>query len=278
MTEASYLQISGLTHRYPDFYLEPISLEVKAGETLVIVGESGSGKSTFLRLLAGFEQAEGGDIFLSGRQLCHKGSQIPPEARGIGMVFQDYALFPHLKIKANIAFGLKGKSRRQKTERVGEMLHFVGLESYGERYPHELSGGEQQRIALARALAPQPDLLLFDEPFSNLDAVIHHEVRSELQTLLEKAGTTTVFVTHDISDALVLADRMLVMRKGKVMQIGSPDELKSTPADPYVAQLLELDTHLHSLPDDPGAITVRGQVVFRQETPEGEEITLMIKK
>lgn len=211
-----------------------VSLTVNDGEFITLLGPSGCGKTTTLRLIAGFELPERGRIVLHGRVVAENGSGLPPEKRQIGMVFQDYALFPHLNVGDNVGFGLRG-GKQEKTARVSEMLALVGLDGLSARMPHELSGGQQQRVALARALAPQPDLVLLDEPFSNLDAALRVRVRTEVRAILKAAGVTVVFVTHDQEEALSLSDRVAVMFEGKIAQFDTPQTIYHRPADRAVA-------------------------------------------
>lgn len=215
--------------------LQDISFAVEQGELIALLGESGSGKTTLLRIIAGFEVANAGAVHLSDTLLCDQSTFVQPERRGIGMVFQEHALFPHLSVKKNITFGLKDKSLHD--ARTREMLNLVDLANHEQRYPHELSGGQQQRIAIARALAPAPNLLLLDEPFSNLDESLKEKVRMEIRDILKKSNTTALFVTHDTKDALSVADRILVLKNGRIQQFGTPDELFNRPANAAVAHL-----------------------------------------
>lgn len=202
-----------------------ISFTVEKGEVISILGRSGSGKSTILRLIAGLEMPDDGSFTLNGRKIIDARTFIQPEKRGIGMVFQDYALFPHMNVEENILFGLSKMSRKDKKRRVDEVLELVELEGFEKRYPHQLSGGQQQRVALARAIAPEPDLILLDEPFSNLDADLQVKIRGDLRRILKKANTTAVFVTHNINDAHALADRIVKIKDGKIDKIGRPCDL-----------------------------------------------------
>lgn len=229
-----HLQIRDIEFKYKnskDLVLNKVSFDMKEGELLAIVGESGSGKSTILRLLAGLETPLSGEIAVGGRVFWDKKTNLMPEERGLGMVFQDYALFPHMTVEKNIMFGLKKMSLFNKKTRVEEMLTLVDLKGLGKRYPHELSGGQQQRVALARALAPQPKLLLMDEPFSNLDANLHDKIRNELEGIIRKAGITTIFVTHNKRDALESADQVIVMEKGQIIEHGVPVDVFSEKVD-----------------------------------------------
>lgn len=214
-----------------------LTLNAEQSEFLTLLGPSGCGKTTTLRLLAGFEQPDSGLIRIAGQVVADDERFIPAEKRSIGMVFQDYALFPHLNVFDNIGFGMPGR-KKEKRKRVDEMLALVGLMGYEDRMPYELSGGQQQRVALARALAPKPDILLLDEPFSNLDAALRVQVRGEVRDILRAAGTTTVFVTHDQEEALSLSDKVAVIFQGHLQQLGSPFDLYARPATRMVASFV----------------------------------------
>lgn len=214
-----------------------LTLSVHEGAMLTLLGASGCGKSTMLRLIAGFETPDEGTITVGGRLLAGRGTFIPPESRQIGMVFQDYALFPHLSVADNIGFGLGGRAKDNQA-RIAQMLALVGLDGYGKRMPHQLSGGQQQRVALARALAPAPRIVLLDEPFSNLDAALRKLMREEVRRILKETNTTAIFVTHDQEEALSLADVVAVMQGGRLLQIGTPHELYHIPTVRDVALFL----------------------------------------
>ncbi len=213
-----------------------VDLDVQAGSIVALLGPSGCGKTTMLRLLAGFERADAGAIWIGGRQVDGD-VWVPPERRGVGMVFQDYALFPHLDVLRNVGFGLERRERRglRRNPRLAEVLELVDLTGLEHRYPHELSGGQQQRVALARALAPEPSVVLLDEPFSNLDAALRSQVRADVKRILSAAGATAVFVTHDQEEALSLADQVAVMDAGRIVQVAEPERLYHAPADRGVA-------------------------------------------
>lgn len=229
------LHLEELKKSYPNFKID-LSLSVGSGELVTLLGPSGCGKTTFLRLVSGLIQPDNGRIRLGGRRI----DPLPTEQREIGIVFQDYALFPHMNVAENIAFGLKMKNwRRERIRpRVDELLALVHLRGYEERKVTELSGGEQQRVALARALAPNPRLLLLDEPLSALDARLRKMLRSEIRRIQQKLGLTTVYVTHDQEEALALSDRIAVMRDGRIEQTGSPREIYRLPATPFVAAFI----------------------------------------
>ena len=231
--------VRGLTKSYGTVpVLRGVDLRVPAGSRTVVLGPSGCGKTTLLRLIAGFAQPDGGTIVVGGQVVAGAGVALPPERRGVGYVPQEGALFPHLTVAANVAFGLPGKDR-QTGGRVETLLELVGLEPrYARRYPHELSGGEQQRVAVARALAPQPRVVLLDEPFASLDAALRDGTRRAVMDALTVAGATSVLVTHDQAEALSLADQVAVMRDGRVAQAGSPVEVYRRPVDLAAATFL----------------------------------------
>ena len=214
-----------------------VSFQLRKGQLLALLGPSGCGKTTTLRLIAGFETPDTGSIEIGGRVVAGPGAYVPPEKRRVGMVFQEYALFPHLSVEQNVRFGLD-TSREDKGRRVGEVLELVGLGGLDKRMPHELSGGQQQRVALARALAPEPDLILLDEPFSNLDAGLRLRVRAEVRSILKQANATAVFVTHDQEEAMSLVDQVAVMLEGTVRQVASPRHLYYQPACREVAAFI----------------------------------------
>ncbi len=219
--------------------VDGVDLVLRAGRIGALLGPSGCGKTTLLRLLAGFERPDAGAIVIAGETVAGPGRHVPPERRRIGMVFQDYALFPHLGVAANVGYAL---GRRPDRARVEEVLELVDLAGLGDRRPHELSGGQQQRVALARALAPAPAVILLDEPFSNLDAALRDRVRSEVRDILRAAGVTALLVTHDQEEALSLADTVAVMDAGRIRQTGTPEEVYGTPASRWVAEFLgEID-------------------------------------
>jgi iron(III) transport system ATP-binding protein len=219
--------------------VEAVSLTVDRGEILALLGPSGCGKTTTLRLIAGLERLDAGTISLDGQMLADgENYHRAPHQRGIGVVFQDYALFPHLNVLENITFGLRSGSREANRARAMEMVRLVGLGDLTHRYPHELSGGQQQRVALARTLAPAPRLVLLDEPFSSLDALLRQQTREEVRQILQKAGATAILVTHDQEEALSFADRVAVMRKGGIDQVGTPEEVYYGPKTLFIAQFL----------------------------------------
>ncbi|MFF6782596.1 ATP-binding cassette domain-containing protein [Streptomyces sp. NPDC012510] len=215
--------------------LRGLDLTVPGGALAAVLGPSGCGKTTLLRIVAGFLRADAGTVTLGGRTLTGPGVHLPPERRRVGIVPQEGALFPHLSVARNVAFGLAGPDRGERRRRTDEMLDLVGLAGHGDRMPHELSGGQQQRIALARALAPRPDLVLLDEPFNALDSALRAGVRADVRAALRATGATALLVTHDQQEALSTADLVAVVRQGRVAQCDTPQELYRSPADPWVA-------------------------------------------
>jgi iron(III) transport system ATP-binding protein len=218
--------------------VDDFDLEVKRGEILTLLGPSGCGKTSVLRLIAGFERTEIGRILIDGVQVAGGHDWTPPERRGVGMVFQELALFPHLSVKKNVGFGLHYWPAESRDDRVDEVLRMVNLSSFRDRYPHELSGGQQQRVALARALAPSPLVILFDEPFSGLDADMRRQVRQEVKDILRRSKMTAVFVTHDQEVAFDLSDRIAVMNNGSIEQLDSPENIYHYPQTRFVARFL----------------------------------------
>jgi iron(III) transport system ATP-binding protein len=243
--------------------LKGIDLDVPAGSLTAVLGLSGCGKTTLLRVIAGFERAERGFVSLGSRVLDDGHTYIPPERRGIGYVPQEGALFPHLTVKKNVGFGLSREERRGSA--VEDLLEMVGLPSLADRYPHQLSGGEQQRVALARALARKPEVLLLDEPFSSLDASLRTRVREEVHALLRAQGVTTVLVTHDQEEALSLADTVAVLRNGTIVQGGTPDHLYTLPVDVELAQFLGAVNLIDADFDRGTARTSLGMLVLRSD-------------
>ena len=233
------LQAEKLSKRFDTQTLavEDISLKVKPGEFLTLLGPSGGGKTTTLRLLAGFEKPSSGRIQIGSRIVADDAHFTPPEKRRIGMVFQDYALFPHVNARENIGFGL-GRNTKERSKQIERMLALVGMAPYAERMPHELSGGQQQRVALARALAPNPDILLLDEPFSNLDTGLRAQVRTDVRRILRETETTAIFVTHDQEEALSLSDEIAVIFEGKLLQLATPHAIYNRPVSMRVAKFV----------------------------------------
>jgi iron(III) transport system ATP-binding protein len=238
------VRIKGLARRFGDVIaVDSVDLEVRAGEMLTVLGPSGCGKTTVLRLVAGLDTPDGGTIDIGGRRVAGGGAMVPPERRRVGMVFQDVALFPHLSVRDNIGYGLRGDPDRE--VRINELLELIDLPDAARRMPHQLSGGMQQRVAVARALAPRPDVVLLDEPFSSLDAALRTQLRGDVREILRAAGTAAVFVTHDQDEALTLGDRMAVMVRGRIEQIDVPEVVYGEPATPFVATFVGTTNLVH---------------------------------
>ncbi len=243
-TGIAALECRGLVRRFGDTVaVDGVDLVVPRGTITALLGPSGCGKTTILRMIAGLTAPDAGAITIDGRLVSGPGVGVPAEQRNVGLVFQDYALFPHLSVAGNVAFGLRGQARAQRRARVAEVLDLVGMGEHGDRLPSELSGGQQQRVALARALAPAPRVVLLDEPFSSLDASLRTTVREDVRAILQEAHATAVFVTHDQEEALSLADRVAVMRQGRLHQVADPHTLYTRPSTRFVAEFVgEADT------------------------------------
>jgi iron(III) transport system ATP-binding protein len=236
-TIAAGLSLSGVTKYFGSHAaVHEFTFDIAPGEIICLLGPSGCGKSTLLRLIAGIEPLDAGRIAIDGLEVSMPGRSVPPEERGVGLMFQDFALFPHLRVIDNVAFGLKKLGKSVARAEAQAALDRMGLAGYADRYPHMLSGGQQQRVALARALVPRPGVLLMDEPFSGLDSHMRHAIRTETLAILREVRATAVIVTHDAEEAMRLADRIVVMRAGRLIQAGSATELYVKPADIYVAQ------------------------------------------
>ena len=239
MSAPILLEVEGLKHGYDgETVLDGVSFAVDAGEIVCLLGPSGCGKTTTLRLVAGLERPAGGRVAIAGETVTGPGLTVPPEQRRVSMMFQDYALFPHLRVRDNVTFGLSRLAGREQRRRADELLDKVGMSAYAGSYPHVLSGGQQQRVALARALAPEPYLVLLDEPFSGLDPELRGRVRDDSMHLLKTSGAATLFVTHNAEEAMMMADRVVVMQAGRVVQNGTPEEIYCEPTCPFVATFL----------------------------------------
>lgn len=254
--------------------LREVSLRARAGEFLTLLGPSGSGKTTMLRLLAGFEKPTSGSVWIGAKLVADGSRFVPPEQRKVGMVFQDYALFPHVDVASNIGFGLRIDAA-QRDKQVRRMLDMVGLPKFSERMPHELSGGQQQRVALARALAPNPDVLLLDEPFSNLDSDLRAHIRNDVRQILRETETTAIFVTHDQEEALSLSDEIAVIYEGSLLQLAAPHIIYNRPGSIQVAKLIG---EANVLPARAQGLTARSRLgEVKLYHPRNGEVSLMIR-
>jgi iron(III) transport system ATP-binding protein len=275
MTLLEIKHLSKRFHRVGTPTVNDVNFSLEAGKIVALLGPSGCGKTTTLRLIAGFEQPDAGEIKLEGRTLYGPGMDLPPEARGIGFVFQDYALFPHLSVLENVIFGLHHLPKSERLERAREVLALVGLLVFQDRAPHQLSGGQQQRVALARALAPRPKLILLDEPFSSLDAQLRASTRLEVRRILEQIGATALLVTHDQEEAMAFADRLIVMRDGRIEQEGSPERVYAQPRTAFVANFLGRTNLIPGRATGLTCKTIFGQITL--ETPANGPIMLSIR-
>ncbi len=274
------LEIDNVTKRFRSSggeALKNITLDVEEGELLALIGESGSGKTTLLRLIAGLESPSSGSIRLRGEMIVGPHTFVPPEKRKIGMVFQEYALFPHMTVEKNISYGLHKMEAAAGRKRMLEVLKWVSMSDLANRYAHELSGGQQQRAALARALAPNPGIILLDEPFSHLDGVLKDQMREELRTILKKSGTTAVFVTHDTMDALSVSDRIALLQDGELQQIGKPRDLYEKPSNLYTAGFLGKINLVRGYCTPEGILTDFGNFPVKNQGMEGQEVILTIR-
>ena len=264
----SKLELKGVVHRYGrQTTVNGVDFRLAQGRIACLLGPSGCGKTTLLRCIAGFEALVAGEVRINDGVVSAPGRRVPPERRQVGMVFQDYALFPHLDVAGNVGFGLGGVAAVERAERVRQLLETVGLAGQGGKYPHELSGGQQQRVALARALAPRPQLVLLDEPFSNLDVDLRERLSVEVREILAKEGMTAVLVTHDQHEAFAMADEIGVMAEGRIQQWGTPHALYHRPANRFVADFVGKGTFV------PGEVLDAGQVRIELGTPALSEPT-----
>jgi len=279
-TQVSIIELAGVTKRYhPDHAaaIDALSLTVARGHTLAVLGPSGCGKTTLLRLIAGFEEPTDGAVLIGGTCVAGGGAWVPPEQRGVGMVFQDYALFPHLTVARNVAFGLHRMDRRDRLSRVRDVLDLVGLSGLEHRLPHQLSGGQQQRVALARALAPNPIVVLLDEPFSNLDPDMRSRMRTEVDAILQQSGATTVLVTHDHEEAFAMADRVAVLNQGRLEQLGTPEVVYHLPTTPFVAEFVGQADFVPGSVDGLQVRTELGPFPNTSGFPNGMTVSVMIR-
>jgi putative spermidine/putrescine transport system ATP-binding protein len=253
--------------------LDGLDLDMHPGELIALLGPSGCGKTTALRVLAGLEDADSGRVLVGGKDI----TALPANRRDMGMVFQAYSLFPHLTARENVEFGMKLRGRRRVPGRAAEMLELVGIATHAQRYPHQLSGGQQQRVALARALAIQPQMLLLDEPLSALDAKVRVQLRDEIRRIQTEVGTTTLFVTHDQEEALAIADRVGVMKDGRLEQLGAPAEVYLQPATAFVADFVGLSNRLPGRLDRDGVTVLGAWLPLVTPAGGGPDVTALVR-
>ena len=256
--------------------VQDASFEVREGEMVCLLGPSGCGKTSTLRLIAGLDRPNSGKVSIKGKTVSSKQKVVPPHKRDIGLLFQDFALFPHLTVSQNIAYGLVSSDRRETGVRVDELLRRTRLSEHADKYPHMLSGGEQQRVALARALAPRPKLLLLDEPFSGLDTMLREQMREETVGTLKELGVTSIMVTHDPEEALTEADRIVLMNKGQIVQIGEPRELYKFPSSVFAAQFFGRISQINGVVDGGNIKTDLG-VFPNPELSDGIEVQVLLR-
>ena len=274
---ASALSLDQVSHAYGEnLAVDGVSLELEPGEVVCLLGPSGCGKTTVLRIAAGLEKLQKGTVRLGGKVVAGNGKDLPPEDRGVGLVFQDYALFPHLSVEQNVAFGVRHLSAADLRVRVQHALAQVGMEAHGDSYPHMLSGGQQQRVALARALAPQPRVMLLDEPFSGLDARLRNQIRDDTLHLLKESGAAALLVTHDPEEAMFMADRIALMRDGEIIQLGAPAELYFKPKDHFVANFFGDINRLEAVVQGGSVATPFGRVAV-EDLADGCPVDVLIR-
>lgn len=271
------LEVRGLCHHYADQEaVSDVSFAIEHGEVVCLLGPSGCGKTTLLRIVAGLEAVQQGQLYFNGELLAANGrAHVPPERRSVGLAFQESALFPHLSVLDNVIFGLQQMGAGQRRERAGDLLEQLGMASYVGAFPHTLSGGQQQRVALARALAPSPQLMLLDEPFSSLDARLRDRIRDDTLHVLKKLGAGALLVTHDPEEAMFMADRIVLMRQGRVVQVGTPRQLYCEPTDPFVVTFFGEVNRLEGVVSRGYVHTPVGPVATDQ--PDGRRVQVLVR-
>jgi len=274
MSTLAFEEVSHAYGRLPA--VKNVSLSVNDGELVCLLGPSGCGKTTLLRLAAGLENLQRGRVLINGEIMADGRREVPPEERSVGLVFQDFALFPHLNVRDNVTFGLRTLNRNGRVKSADAALRQVAMEGYAEAFPHMLSGGQQQRVALARALAPQPQLMLLDEPFSGLDVQLRQEVRDQTLHVLKAAGTATVMVTHDPEEAMFMADRIALMYGGRIQQVGRPEELYYRPANAFVASFFGDINRIGGRVEEGKVPTALGDLP-PGAAREGEEVEILVR-
>ncbi len=274
------LQLQNLGKRYDgskEWAVKGFNLTVRKGEINALLGESGCGKTTLLRLIAGFEVPTAGAVVLNGQTVAGEGIFVSPQKRKVGIVFQDYALFPHKTVWENIMFGLFRFDKKTASDKTSQALQLTGLQGMEKRYPHQLSGGQKQRVALARAMAPQPELILFDEPFSNIDSMRKNQMRDDIFNIIKKSQTTSVFVTHEPRDVLAIADAISLIRQGELVQTGKPHTIYHHPVNQYVAGFFGKTNLISALTVSDGLQTPIGKIPFNHSFSEQKKVNLSIR-
>jgi iron(III) transport system ATP-binding protein len=276
--DMNLLELRNITKKFTAAQLPAVNdfnLDVKKGEIVALLGESGCGKTTILRMIAGFEVPTAGTIKINSETVSGQGIFIEPQNRRVGIVFQDYALFPHKTVWENINFGLFRISRPEANKKITEIIKLTGLQGLEKRYPHQLSGGQKQRVALARAMAPEPELILFDEPFSNIDSMRKQQMREEIKNIIKETCATAIFVTHDTRDVMSIADKVTVIKHGKLIQTGNPESIYNFPVNTYVADFFGKTNYIKAKVFPEGYKTPMGFIQTKSQLPAGSKDVLL---